>query len=240
MLPNPDQHPGDRLRLLRERLGYTQKQLADELRVTRAAVAAWENGHRNLEGPALVALQERYNVSIEWLKRGQGEVFRERIPLMGGLASLAFPVLPDLSAWDADGRPSWMGRVETTWPLPEPVALRLLQEAGVGTLSDLVFLRAEGGLSPAVPAGALCLLSTALPDRCDPTMNTPYLLRSAEASDCGRLVEVRTHPSGGRLFTPWGGAPGLVSRWTEAEGPLQRLLLGRLLSFTIWMLAPHH
>jgi transcriptional regulator with XRE-family HTH domain len=51
-----------RLRALRSGLGWSQRQMAREFRVTPAAVSQWESGHRKVPGPVrrLVELYELY------------------------------------------------------------------------------------------------------------------------------------------------------------------------------------
>jgi transcriptional regulator with XRE-family HTH domain len=66
---------GDRIRNARNKLAMTQKQLADEVGVSRTAVTQWENGIiRSLRPHNLVAAADALGVSIRWLATG-------RIPL---------------------------------------------------------------------------------------------------------------------------------------------------------------
>jgi transcriptional regulator with XRE-family HTH domain len=60
-----------RLRNLRSILGFTQRQLASEFRVTPGAVALWESGSRNLSGPEtkLLELYEKENFSDSDINR---------------------------------------------------------------------------------------------------------------------------------------------------------------------------
>lgn len=53
---------GERLFALRERLGFSQRQLAKEFKVSAAAIALWENGARAVPGPVerLMELYEHY------------------------------------------------------------------------------------------------------------------------------------------------------------------------------------
>ena len=46
------------IRDIRSRLGLTQCELAEELNVTRDAVANWENGRTGISGPAEVLLRQ--------------------------------------------------------------------------------------------------------------------------------------------------------------------------------------
>src|SRR5689334_21844314 len=55
---------GQRLRRLRQNLGWSQRELAEAFAVSRGAVDFWENAKRPLSGPAL-RLLELYEHEIE-------------------------------------------------------------------------------------------------------------------------------------------------------------------------------
>lgn len=52
-----------KLRELRERLGYTQQEFADELGVTRACLSNYEIGRREPDGAFFAKLKEKYNLT---------------------------------------------------------------------------------------------------------------------------------------------------------------------------------
>lgn len=56
----------DRLRLARTRLGLTQTEAAELLRVDRVTVARWETGSHKPTGPALLYVES-------WIARALGE-----------------------------------------------------------------------------------------------------------------------------------------------------------------------
>lgn len=58
---------GKRLKQLREELNMTQKELADKLGISRAAVGLYEQGKRNVDNDTLLKLSEIFNVSADYL-----------------------------------------------------------------------------------------------------------------------------------------------------------------------------
>lgn len=58
---------GKRLKQLREELNMTQKELADKLGISRAAVGLYEQGKRNVDNDTLLKLSEIFNVSTDYL-----------------------------------------------------------------------------------------------------------------------------------------------------------------------------
>lgn len=64
---------GDRIRKARKDKGLTQKQLADQVGVSRAAVTQWESGEtKGLKPENLFAVANVLGVSAEWLGIGSG------------------------------------------------------------------------------------------------------------------------------------------------------------------------
>ena len=57
----------EKLMRLRRRAGLSQEQLADELGVTRQSVSKWESGAAMPELGKIVALSERFTVSVDYL-----------------------------------------------------------------------------------------------------------------------------------------------------------------------------
>lgn len=58
---------GKRLKQLRKELNMTQKELADKLGISRAAVGLYEQGKRNVDNDTLLKLSEIFNVSADYL-----------------------------------------------------------------------------------------------------------------------------------------------------------------------------
>lgn len=57
----------DRLKELRNKLGYTQSDLAKKLSITRASVNAWEMGLSSPSTPFLVELSRLFHVTTDYL-----------------------------------------------------------------------------------------------------------------------------------------------------------------------------
>ena len=56
----------------------TLKQLADALNLTSGTISLIENGKRNLTDRTIADLERIYRVNPEWLRTGEGEMFKER------------------------------------------------------------------------------------------------------------------------------------------------------------------
>ena len=70
----------DRLKLLRNTLGLTQEKFADRINIKRNTLANYEIG-RNEPIDAVVSLICReFDVNEDWLRTGEGEMFKERSP----------------------------------------------------------------------------------------------------------------------------------------------------------------
>lgn len=86
---------GDRIRILRCGRDLTQQALADELGVSRSAIAMWEKGEREPNLETLEALAKIFSVPLSVLvERSSPElpanvipVTRRRIPLLGAIAA---------------------------------------------------------------------------------------------------------------------------------------------------------
>ena len=61
---------GTRIKMLREKKKMTQKQLADELHVSRETINLWENGLRDIKTEYTIALAECFHVSCDYILRG--------------------------------------------------------------------------------------------------------------------------------------------------------------------------
>ena len=85
----------DILKSLRTERGMTQQRLADELGVTKGAVAMWETGKRTPESGMLVVIAQLFGVSVDLLlgassdvelPRGARRVAQKKLPLLGSVA----------------------------------------------------------------------------------------------------------------------------------------------------------
>lgn len=63
---------GERIRELRKSMGLTLEEFAKPLGVTRATMSRIETGSINVSSMMRAFICEKYNVSEEWLKNGEG------------------------------------------------------------------------------------------------------------------------------------------------------------------------
>ena len=66
---------GERIKKLRKELDLTQQKLADRLGVKQNTIALIESGKRNTSDQLLFSVCREFNVSEEWLRNGEGEMF---------------------------------------------------------------------------------------------------------------------------------------------------------------------
>lgn len=65
------------LKYYREKAGFTQEEVANELRVTRQSISRWENGKSYPDLDNLVLISELYQVSIDKLIKENEELFKK-------------------------------------------------------------------------------------------------------------------------------------------------------------------
>ena len=65
-----------RFSMVREKLGFSQKDLADLLGIQKSVVSEIESGKRELSKNVMISLMNKFNVSTDWLLTGEGEMFR--------------------------------------------------------------------------------------------------------------------------------------------------------------------
>ena len=66
---------GKRLKELRKRLGLKQRDVAERLEMDTGTVGKWEAAMQRIPKTRLYQLCNEYNVSRDWLERGEGEMF---------------------------------------------------------------------------------------------------------------------------------------------------------------------
>lgn len=71
---------GIRVRTLRKDLGLTLEKFGDPLGVGKTAISKIENGENNLTDQMIVSICREYNVNEEWLRTGEGEMFKKLTP----------------------------------------------------------------------------------------------------------------------------------------------------------------
>jgi HTH-type transcriptional regulator / antitoxin PezA len=75
IVDDSDKKMGERLKLLRERLGMTQDAFAEKVELTKNYISLVETGNRNLADRTLKDICRKLNVNEEWLRNGTGEMF---------------------------------------------------------------------------------------------------------------------------------------------------------------------
>jgi len=65
----------NRLKLIRNTRGFSQAEFCRNLDVSKPAYVRYENGAREPKIKVLNILREKYNVDINWLLSGRGEMF---------------------------------------------------------------------------------------------------------------------------------------------------------------------
>lgn len=65
----------ERLKSLRNHLGFTQIQFAERLLLSQNFIAQIESGKRNMSERTIIDICEKFNVNEEWLREGTGSMF---------------------------------------------------------------------------------------------------------------------------------------------------------------------
>lgn len=67
-----------RLKVIRKELHLTQQSFADALNISKSTVEGYEYGRLNITDRVISDICRVYNVSEEWLRTGEGEMFRPK------------------------------------------------------------------------------------------------------------------------------------------------------------------
>lgn len=67
----------ERLKQLRKALGLTLEKFGERLGVTKTTISRLENGERNITEQMFTSICREFNVTPEWLRSGQGEIFHK-------------------------------------------------------------------------------------------------------------------------------------------------------------------
>lgn len=70
----------ERLRSVRENLGLTQVEFAEQIGAQLRTYKRWEQGHSELPASAFFAIETAFNVSSKWLFTGQGLIMGRNLP----------------------------------------------------------------------------------------------------------------------------------------------------------------
>ncbi len=67
----------ERLKELRKNIGITQQDFADKLGLKRNTIATYEIGKATPSDRVISDICSKYNVNEDWLRNGQGDMFRK-------------------------------------------------------------------------------------------------------------------------------------------------------------------
>lgn len=68
---------GERLQKARKALHVTQVEFGETLGITQSAISAVESGKVKLTDRLAQSIQSNYNINVEWLRTGEGEMLVE-------------------------------------------------------------------------------------------------------------------------------------------------------------------
>jgi len=85
----------ERLLTLRKHLNLTQQQFAEKLNLSRGAIATQETNSRPLPERLIADICRVYNVSEDWLRNGEGPMFRPPKGINNEFAALAAELISD-------------------------------------------------------------------------------------------------------------------------------------------------
>lgn len=69
---------GDRIKKVRRELDLTQTEFAAQLGLTQNTITRYETGDRKPSAAVLSLIVKEFNVNENWLRTGEGEIFRQR------------------------------------------------------------------------------------------------------------------------------------------------------------------
>lgn len=84
----------ERIKELRKALKLTQQEFADKLNIKRGAIANYEIGRNDPIDAVISLICKEFNVNEEWLRTGQGEMFKE-LPEEDEVAAYVSDLLED-------------------------------------------------------------------------------------------------------------------------------------------------
>ncbi|SHO50164.1 helix-turn-helix domain-containing protein [Anaerocolumna xylanovorans] len=67
---------GDRIKKIRKELDLTQAEFGARIGSVQNTVTGYESGRRNPSAPVIALICEKFNVCEEWLRNGNGEMFK--------------------------------------------------------------------------------------------------------------------------------------------------------------------
>lgn len=70
----------ERIRQLRKELGLNQTDFGERIGVKQGSVAGYESGARTPIDAVITSICREFDVNEDWLRTGEGEMFKERSP----------------------------------------------------------------------------------------------------------------------------------------------------------------
>lgn len=70
----------ERIRQLRKELGLNQTDFGERIGVKQGSVAGYESGARTPIDAVITSICREFDVNEDWLRTGEGEIFKERSP----------------------------------------------------------------------------------------------------------------------------------------------------------------
>lgn len=67
----------NRIRAIREKQGMNQAEMANKIGVTMASISAYETGVRKPSNTTIAVICDKFGVSEDWLRTGEGEMMQE-------------------------------------------------------------------------------------------------------------------------------------------------------------------
>lgn len=67
-----------RFKEVRKILGYTQTEFGEQLGKKLRTIQDYESNTRTITDSVLLLLQEKFNINIEWMRTGEGEMFLKK------------------------------------------------------------------------------------------------------------------------------------------------------------------
>lgn len=117
-----------RIKKIRKELDLTQQEFADKLGIKRGGVANYEIGRNEPSDPVVSLICREFNVNEEWLRDGQGDMFKS-LDRQDQIAQLT----ADLFKGEKDSFKERLilalaGLNESEWELLEQIAEKIAKE----------------------------------------------------------------------------------------------------------------
>lgn len=88
-----NEHINERIKQIRKESGLTQSQFAEQIGLKQNSIALLESGKRMPSDQTILSICREFRVQPEWLRTGEGEIFRKQTPksqkIMDFAASIA-------------------------------------------------------------------------------------------------------------------------------------------------------